>query len=88
MNGLRVLALVVGLITTMAVPATPAAILTPPALAPGTQYRIVFITSTSRDAQSTLIADYNTFVNNAANAGGSLLQPLMATWSVIGSTDD
>ena len=87
MSGLRVLALVACLMATMAVPATPAAIFTPPALAPGTQYRIVFITSTSHDAQSTLIADYNTFVNNAANAGGSILQPLMATWSVIGSTD-
>jgi hypothetical protein len=83
---MRVSALVAGLIAPMAVSATAATLTTPP-LAPGSQYRIVFLTSGTRDAQSTVIGDYNTFVNNAANAGGSLLQPLGATWSVIGSTD-
>jgi hypothetical protein len=86
-KGLGVLALVAGPIITMAVPATAAAIFTPPALAPGSPYRIVFVTSGSRDALSSVIGDYNTFVNNAANAGGSLLQPLGATWNAIGSTD-
>jgi hypothetical protein len=63
------------------------AILTvPPGLNPGDQYRIVFVTSTTRDATSTDIADYNNFVNTAANAPGSLLAPLGATWSAIAST--
>jgi len=64
-----------------------AAMLTVPAgLTAGQQYRIAFVTSTTRNALSTNINDYNTFVNNAANAGSSLLQPLGATWKAIGST--
>lgn len=58
----------------------------PPGLNPGDPYRLVFITAGNRDALSTNIADYNTFVDNAANAGGSYLQPLGGTWKAIGST--
>jgi len=58
----------------------------PPGLNPGDPYRFVFVTAGNRDATSTNIADYNTFVDDAANAGGSYLQPPCATWKVIGST--
>lgn len=63
-----------------------AAITVPISLSPGDHYRIVFLTSTSRDATSTDIADYNAFVNDVANGGGSDLASLGATWKVIGST--
>ena len=50
----------------------------------GDQYRFAFVTSTTRNATSTVIADYNTFVQNAANASSLGLSG--ATWKVIGST--
>lgn len=56
-----------------------------PILVPGTEYRVAFITSTTRDATSTDIADYNAFVTSAANTQ-TVLQNLGTTWSVIGST--
>ena len=43
-----------------------------PSLNPGDQYRLVFVTSGGRDANSTNIADYNTFVNDAAHASTDL----------------
>jgi hypothetical protein len=49
-------------------------------------YRIAFVTSGTTNATATDIATYNAFVNNAANAPGSLLAPLNTTWRVIGST--
>ena len=58
----------------------------PAGLNPGDPYRYVFVTSAIRDALSTNIADYNNFVNGVANAPGSMLQPLGATWFAIGST--
>lgn len=67
--------------------ASDAAIVTVPTdLAPGSQYRLVFVTSTTRDATSTNISDYNTFVDNTAKATGSLLNNVNTTWKAIGST--
>ncbi len=40
----------------------------PTGLPEGSQYRIVFVTTTTRNATSTNINDYNNFVNAAANA--------------------
>ena len=57
----------------------------PAVLAPGDQYRLVFVTSTTRDATSSNIGDYNTFVTNAA-AAVTELAALGTTWSAIGST--
>lgn len=51
----------------------------------GDQYRFAFVSSTTRDATSTSIADYNTFVQNAANA--SSLNLSGASWKVIASTE-
>lgn len=63
-----------------------AAVVTVPAgLNPGDQYRLVFVTSASRDAMSSNIADYNTFVSNLA-LNVPELAALGTTWSAIGST--
>lgn len=63
-----------------------APITTPVGLDPGDQYRLVFVTSTTRDATSTDIADYNAFVNAAANTQQALVD-LGTTWTAIASTD-
>lgn len=42
----------------------------PTDLNPGDQYHLVFVTSTTRDARSSNIADYNQFVQKAAEAVG------------------
>ena len=41
----------------------------PPGFNIGDRFRVLFVTSTSRDAQSSDIADYNGFVQGRANAG-------------------
>jgi len=48
-------------------------------------YRLAFVTSTTRNAVSSTIGDYDTHVTNAANAVTELAA-LSTTWSVIGST--
>lgn len=57
----------------------------PPGLAPGSQYRLVFLTGGFYSATSSDIADYNTEVNHEAN-GIAALAALGTTWKVIGST--
>jgi hypothetical protein len=47
--------------------------------------RFVFVSSATRDATSTDIADYNAFVQNLANA--STLKLGGATWKVLASTE-
>ncbi len=59
----------------------------PAGLNPGDHYRIAFITSTARDYTSSDIADYNAFVNSAANASGSILAPLGINWLAIASSE-
>lgn len=49
----------------------------------GDTYRLVFVSSTSRDASSSSISDYNTHIQNAANSAG--LGDV--NWYVIGSTN-
>lgn len=60
-------------------------VVSPVSLSPGDQYRLVFTTSTTRDALSSNIADYNQMVQNAADAVPQL-QALGATWRAIAST--
>jgi hypothetical protein len=65
-----------------------------PSLTPGSQYRLVFVTSGTRNSTSTNIGDYNLFVNNAAQASTNLntalttagLTPSAINWTAIGST--
>ena len=64
--------------------ANAAAILVPPSLNPGDTYRIIFITSTTRDAFGTT-ASNNAFVTAAANLDAGL-QSLGTTWTALVST--
>ncbi len=59
--------------------------LIPSGLSLGNQYRLVFTTSGTRDATSTNIDDYNTFVTTQANQS-SALTALGTTWTAIVST--
>ncbi len=49
----------------------------------GDTYRLVFVSSTTRDASSSSIGDYNTHVQNAANSAGLG----SVNWYAIGSTN-
>jgi hypothetical protein len=57
----------------------------PTGLNPGDTYRLAFVTSTTRDATSTDINDYNAFVTAAANTQATLAA-LATTWTAITST--
>jgi hypothetical protein len=57
----------------------------PSGLSPGDKYRLAFVTSTTRDATSSDIADYNAFVTAVANTVPALTE-LGTTWTAIGST--
>lgn len=57
----------------------------PTGLNPWDEYRLVFVSSTKRDATSSDIADYNAFVTALADAVPELLA-LGATWTAIAST--
>ena len=58
---------------------------TQPNLPSGSQFRYVFVTSGNRNATSTDISDYNTFVNDAAIAG-SQTSGITGEWAAIAST--
>ncbi len=60
--------------------------LTPSGLRPGEKFRLLFATSTTRNAQSSNIADYNTFVQNRAAAGHSAIRRYSSQFRVVGST--
>lgn len=89
-NGLplviRNLGLLVLAVTGIAPRAEALAVTVPPGLAPGTQYRLVFVTYDYTDAESTNISDYNTFVTTEADLNPALAD-LGATWAAIASTD-
>ena len=53
----------------------------------GESFRLLFATSTGRDAQSTDIADYNAFVQTRAKAGhGAITDAMGDQFKVVGST--
>ena len=62
--------------------------LTPTGLIAGDQFRLIFISSTKRNAEPTDIADYNTFVQGLAAAGHTDIQAYSAGFSVVGCTAD
>ena len=50
--------------------------LVPTGLNTGDQFRLIFLSSTKRDATSTAIDDYNTFVQTLAAAGHTDIQAI------------
>jgi hypothetical protein len=52
----------------------------------GDQYRFVFVTSTTTNAVSTDLNEYNNFVQSVANSSIMLPQLKTVTWKVLGST--
>ena len=59
--------------------------LQPPDLSPGDEYRLLFVTSKTRNAASTEIADYNAFVQGVADEA-PIVGSWGLTWSVVGAT--
>ena len=62
--------------------------LKPTGLAAGDQFRLVFLSSTTRDGSSTDIADYNTFVQGLAAAGHADIRAYSAGFRAVGCTAD
>ena len=60
--------------------------LIPDALNGGDKFRLLFISSTKRDASSSNIGDYNTFVQNRAAAGHADIQAYSSGFRVVGCT--
>ena len=61
--------------------------LKPADIAAGEQFRLMFVTSTGRDALSTDIADYNTFVRTRAAAGVTAIQTYANDFTALASTE-
>ena len=62
--------------------------LVPSGLGPGDEFRLLFITSGTRDGTSSSIGTYNTFVQNAAANGHASIQAYSSGFRVVGSTED
>ena len=62
--------------------------LIPTGLGAGDRFRLIFISSGTRNATATAIGDYNTFVQTAASNGHTDIQSHSSTFRVVGSTAD
>ena len=62
--------------------------LKPTGLAVGDQFRLLFLSSTKRNAQTTDIAVYNTFIQTLAAAGHTDIRDYSAGFRVVGCTAD
>ena len=62
--------------------------LKPTGLAAGAQFRLLFLSSSTRDATATDIATYNTFVQERAAAGHTDIRAYSAGFRVVGCTAD
>ena len=60
--------------------------LKPSGVSPGGSFRLLFVTSTTRNAQSSNIADYNGFVQGRAAAGHAAISAFSSQFRVLGST--
>ena len=60
--------------------------LIPSGISTGGKFRLLFVTSTQRDASATDIATYNTFVQNRAAAGHTAIRTHSAEFTVVAST--
>ena len=83
----RLFTLVAAVISALAIGRAEAGsiLLTPPGLNSGDQFRFVFVTSGIRDATSSNIADYDSFVT--IQAGGATYGGAVIDWIAVGSTD-
>ena len=63
-----------------------AGILSPPGLGVGDSFRLLFVTSTGRNASSSNIADYSRFVQGRAAAGHSAVRSFSSKFRVLAST--
>ena len=71
----------------MVVPEVPADwSLVPSGLVVGDQFRLIFVSSTGRDASSESIDAYNTWIQSLAAAGHADIQRYYSTFTVVGST--
>ena len=59
----------------------------PTGLAPGSKYQVLFVTSDGTTAESSNIADYDSFVTQEANQSPTL-EALRATWTAVASTSE
>ena len=50
------------------------------------EFRLLFVTSAERNATSSNIGDYNSFVQGAARSGHSAIRPIASQFRVVGST--
>ena len=62
--------------------------LTPAGLTTGDQFRLLFLSSTTRDGSSTNIADYNVFVQDRAAVGHTDIRAYSSGFTVVGCTED
>ena len=60
----------------------------PPAWPPATKFRLLFLSSTKRNATATDIATYNTFIQTRAAAGHTDIQAYSAGFRAVGCTAD
>ena len=60
--------------------------LKPAGIDPGERFRLIFLTSTKRNATSSNIETYNTFVQNQAAAGHANIQDHSSRFKVVGCT--
>ena len=60
--------------------------LLPSGLVVGDEFRLLFVTATTRNANTSAIADYNTFVQSAAANGHSAIQDYSSLFRAVGST--
>ncbi len=67
-------------------PVRPSWSLTPSGLSDGDKFRLIFITSSGRNATSSDIGVYNTFVQDQAAAGHMQIRPYSSQFRVVGST--
>ena len=62
--------------------------LIPEGVLPGQQFRLIFLTSTTRDSSSTDIDDYNTFIQDRLAVGHEVIGEYRSGFRVVGSTAD
>ena len=61
--------------------------LIPDGFGPGEQFRLLFVTAETRDADSSRIADYDAFVRDQAAAGHASIRSYSSKFRVVGSTE-